>query len=162
MSATAEPTAQDYVGDYSYVPGGITNQKWALFGLFVEAIKSGRRQIVLPDLLVFDPGHDHKHLVDPSQLVRWDNYFDYDKLKDFGERHGVEMIGGPKIEGKFGWPYFRAGYEYVQSIGLPGRCPDPDLAYDFVRSLVSRVRSSELLAGIKRELFGTKTIDVVI
>ena len=65
MSATVGPTALDYVGGYSYVPGGITNQKWALFGLFVEAIKTGRRRIVLPDLLIFDPNHNHKLLVDP-------------------------------------------------------------------------------------------------
>jgi hypothetical protein len=162
MSNLLDQGAQEaYVGDYSYVPGGITNQKLGLFGLMMQAAETGVRRFVLPDLLIFDQAHNHSILVDPKMLKHWSEYYDLDALREFMTEIDVAALEGPKITGKFGWPYYRKGVALMERAGIDGALDPDHIVCRFVRSLVPMLRMSDFLSGLKRSIFTEGNVRVV-
>lgn len=152
----------DAIGGYSYVPGGITNQKLALFGLFVEAIEAERNTILTPDLLIFDSGFDHKFMVPENSLVRWDEYFDLAGLHNFTSNYGIKFSVGPTTQGKFGWHFFRSGLEYIQREISGKKYRFDGLAKEFFANLIPKCRFSPHVCALKEKLYGDDRVSTVV
>lgn len=81
---------------YLHNPGGLNNQKWALFGLFVAGLGTGR-PMVLPDLYVLD------HRRGSGRAVPIGSVLDQAPLLAVAERYGITVLDAPPRGDPGGW-----------------------------------------------------------
>jgi hypothetical protein len=154
MSYEAVPQAPNPLG-FAYNRGGLNNQKLALFGLFLKAFREGPRQIVLPDLLLFDQVSFNHVPVPIDRGVR------LDPLREFAARHDVEILDLPARGDEGGWDYFHYGNNYIPYAALTNELAPDSFVCDFFRSLQSNIDASAQLRKVAHAVFKESGVGVV-
>ena len=153
--AAEEETLPENAQGYFYSWAGISNQKLALFGLFLKALREGPRRIVLPHFLVFDQVRRAHRLVPLETVMRADT------LRDFATRQGIEVLDlSPRGE-KGNWDYFHYGCDYLPYASLTGELGVDSFPCQFFRALVPVMRDSELFRGLANDVFRRHDIRAV-
>lgn len=148
--------SEHVAGALQYVcnTGGLNNQKWALFGLFLAAQRSGR-PLVLPDFCALDP---RRNVADRVAIGR---VFDLAPLRDFAARHGIAVLDAPPGGEVGGWEHFQAGAARVAVLSFEGRLRSDRFSREFFACLRPLTASSPLflsLSHILRDELGVDTV----
>lgn len=148
---------------YHYNDGGISNQKFALLGLCVTAVcdsGASERQIYLPKILSRDQNDENSSLCD-FESVFWGDVFG-----SFCGRWGITIVDAPsvifadRIE-RGGWAFFDKGTAHLRAFKARRNDINGDIAADFFRSLIPRIRSGPTFQKLCNEIVFSKRINTV-
>jgi hypothetical protein len=140
---------------YLYNNGGLNNQKLALFGLFVEARRTGAA-VRLPDVFLMSQKVYLEELPSVSQGIlnvrnqdraSLNRVFDLEALRGFALRNGVAVSDAPPAGPVGGWDFFGSAGASLVAYGAP----DP-FACEFFRALIPRIRGAAPLVSVQNEL----------
>ena len=140
---------------YASCPGGITNQKLALLGLFLRALDLRCRKIILPDMLIFDQVTRH-HIP-----VAIGSIFDLSSLHAFALRAGVEILDRAPYGDWWEWDYVAYAHRQIAIFKLEGQLTPDSIVCDFFRSLRPLVCDSDELRHLKESVFSTRQVAIV-
>jgi hypothetical protein len=149
--APKAPDAQGVLG-YWYNHGGLNNQKMALVGLILSAIRD-RRPVNLPYVYNKDLRTEQEH------LVRLENVFDLDAIRDFAGRHGVPVHSACPSGERGGWDYFGAFQAFIST---PADRLALETALGAIRGLKPRIASHTAFLDLKNFVFNSLGIDTVV
>ncbi|HET6305569.1 MAG TPA: hypothetical protein VFG12_00180 [Rhodopila sp.] len=149
--AARAPGTQGILG-YWYNHGGLNNQKMALIGLILSGIRD-RMPINLPYIYNKDLRTEAEH------LVRVEDVFDLDAIRDFASRHGVTVHAECPCGERGGWDYFRAFNDFFATAG------DRDslqTALGAVLCLKPRIALHPAFLTLRNFVFNALGIDTVV
>lgn len=149
-------TSRNALG-YPYLIAGLNNQKLALFGLFLTAVREGRRRISLPEFVLFHQASSGR------DTVPLERAFELEPLRDFAKRHDIALSKSPP-EGteQQGWKCFLDGTHAIGHAALSDELGPDSFACDFCRALVPRIRESPLLRRVADAAFAQRNIGLAV
>jgi hypothetical protein len=130
---------------YLHNPAGLNNQKWALFGLFVAGLGTGR-PIVLPDFYVLD------HRSGCGTSVPIGSVLDVEALQACARRYGITILDEPPGGEAGGWELFDLGATYAGRLNDEGRFVRETLSRDFFAAFRPHVLEQEAFRHLLRQV----------
>lgn len=154
FDATEAPRAGPAPGvlEYLYNNGGLNNQRMALLGLLLTALRDGA-PIRLPYF------HLKDQRTDRERVTAIGNVFELDRIHHFAAVHSLRIIDGAPGGGELGWNYFTAFP--ALALASSGRASFR-LALDGAACLRPRLASHPEVLRLKEVLFGPLGFDMVV
>jgi hypothetical protein len=138
--------------EYVYNNGGLNNQRMALLGLLLTALRDST-PVRLPYF------HLKDQRTDSERVTPIGNVFDLDRIHHFAALHSLRVVQGAPAGNDLGWDYFRAFPAFVQA---PASRASFRLALDGAACLQARLATHPEVLKLKEMLFRPGHIDTVV
>ncbi|MHB1305304.1 MAG: hypothetical protein ACYCZB_17875 [Acidiphilium sp.] len=139
--------------EYLYNPGGLNNQKLALFGLLAQAV-FWKKPVCLPLLLTTPVDRECINTIPLEEL-----YY-ISEILSFCEENGIDVKGKTAKNEGDSWHFFRCGAGHLEQITKEGRMSPDDLAPNFFRRLIPKLNNKEYFKILSRTIF--RSLDIKI
>lgn len=149
--AARAPDSPGVLG-YWYNHGGLNNQKMALIGLLLSAVKD-RETTNLPYIYNKDLQTEQEY------LVRLENVFDLNLIRDFAKRQGLVVQSACPGGERGGWDYFGAFHRFVSG---PEERSTLSTTLAAIRHLRPRIAAHPAFFDLKNFVFNSIGIDTVV